>query len=142
MKLDDNFLADVGLQGMPEEQKKAFLEQAQEELEIRVGEKMSEGMSQAQIEEFEGIMQNDQEVIRRLIMEMKQDFRQDEIYQKLLNRYGVEQGDWKILGEYLSVKWIQKNRPDYREIVKSEIERMTQEIRESREQILDGAKQG
>ena len=136
MKLDDNFLADVGLQNMPEDQKKTFLEQAQEELEIRVGEKMSDGMTAQQIEEFEGIMNNDQEVIRRLILEMKQDFRQDEIYKKLLERHGVTQGDWNILGEYLSVKWIQKNRPDYREIVKSEIKKLTDEIRESRQQIL------
>ncbi|MBQ3306159.1 hypothetical protein IJH02_01855 [Candidatus Saccharibacteria bacterium] len=121
---------------MPEEQKSAFLAHTQDELEMRVGEKMSEGLSAEQMEEFEGIMKNDQEVIRKLILDMKQDFREDEIYKKILKKHNVEQGDWAILGEYLSVKWIQKNRPEYREIVSSVMENLKNEIRESAPQIL------
>ena len=139
MKLDDDFLTEVGLQEMPEEQKTAFLEHAQEELEMRVGEKMSEGMTGEQMAEFEGIMKNDQETIRRLIMEMRQDFREDAIYQKLLEKHGVEQGNWEILGEYLSVKWIQKNRPNYREVVAEAMETLKIEVRESAPQILAAA---
>lgn len=136
MDLDENFLEEVGLSEMPEEQKSAFLEHTQDELEMRVGEKMSEGLSAEQMSEFEGIMKNDQEVIRNLILEMKQDFREDEIYIKLLKKHEVSQGNWEILGEYLSVKWIQKNRPDYREIVNSTLTQLKDEVRESAPQIL------
>lgn len=136
MDIDESFLNEVGLSEMPEEQKSAFLAHTQDELEMRVGEKMSEGLSAEQMEEFEGIMKNDQEVIRKLILDMKQDFREDEIYKKILKKHNVEQGDWAILGEYLSVKWIQKNRPEYREIVSSVMENLKNEIRESAPQIL------
>lgn len=136
MDLDENFLKEVGLSEMPEEQKSAFLEHTQDELEMRVGEKMSEGLSAEQMAEFEGIMKNDQEVIRQLILDMKQDFREDEIYKKILDKHGVSQGDWGILGEYLSVKWIQKNRPDYREIVNSTLTQLKDEVRENAPQIL------
>lgn len=136
MDIDESFLTEVGLQGMPEDQKSAFLAHAQDELEMRVGEKMSEGLSVEQMTEFEGIMKNDQEVIRKMILDMKKDFREDEIYQKILKKHGVTQGDWAILGEYLSVKWIQKNRPDYRSIVAGVMESLKDEIRESAPQIL------
>lgn len=137
MKFDDDFLAEVGLSNLPQDQKEAFLKQAKEELELRVGEKMSQGLSDAQIEEFEGIMKNDQGVIRKVVSELGSDFRNDPIYQKLLERNGVTEGTWEIIGEYLSIKWIQKNRPDYHDIVKSSIEELKAEIKADSSKILN-----
>lgn len=137
MKFDDDFLSEVGLSNLPQEQKESFLKQAKEELELRVGEKMSQGLSDAQIEEFEGIMKNDQDVIRKVVSELGNDFRNDPIYQKLLERNGVTEGTWEIIGEYLSIKWIQKNRPDYHDIVKSSIEELKAEIRADSSKILN-----
>lgn len=137
MKFDDDFLAEVGLSNLPQDQKEAFLKQAKEDLELRVGEKMSQGLSDAQIEEFEGIMKNDQGVIRKVVSELGSDFRDDPIYQKLLERNGVTEGTWEIIGEYLSIKWIQKNRPDYHDIVKSSIEELKAEIKASSSKILN-----
>lgn len=136
MKFDDSFLNEVGLANLPPEQKEAFLKQAQEELELRVGEKMSQGLSDAQIEEFEGIMKNDQQTIRKVVSELGTDFREDPIYQKLLERYGVSEGTWEIISEYLSIKWIQKNRPDYHEIVQSAIDALKAEIKANSGKIL------
>lgn len=136
MKFDDSFLDEVGLANLPPEQKEAFLKQAQEELELRVGEKMSQGLSDAQIEEFEGIMKNDQQTIRKVVSELGTDFREDPIYQKLLERYGVSEGTWEIISEYLSIKWIQKNRPDYHEIVQSAIDALKAEIKANSGKIL------
>ena len=45
MKFDEDFLREVGLSAMPEEQKSAFLEYVEDELNLRIGEKMSEGRS-------------------------------------------------------------------------------------------------
>lgn len=137
MKFDNNFLIEVGLQALPEEQKKEFLAQAQEELEVRVGEKMCEGMSDEQLIEFEKLMENDQETIRKMVFELKEDFREDEIYKKLLKKYGVTEGTWEILAEYLSVRWIQKNRPDHKQIVEQVAEELKAEIRSQAPQILN-----
>ena len=136
MKFDDNFLSEVGLSNLPEDQKQAFLNHAQEELELRVGTKMSEGLTEAQIEEFEGIMENDQQVIRKVVSELGMDFRTDPIYKKVLDKYGVSEGTWEIISEYLSIKWIQKNRPHYHEIVQSTIDELKNEIRSGQSQIL------
>lgn len=136
MKFDDNFLEEVGLSNLPQEQKEAFLKQAQEELELRVGEKMSEGLTDAQIAEFEGIMKNDQQVIRKVVSELGTDFREDPIYKKLLDKHGVTEGTWELISEYLSIKWIQKNRPDYHDIVKSTLAALKAEIKADSSKIL------
>ncbi|MBQ7802804.1 hypothetical protein IJ380_03050 [Candidatus Saccharibacteria bacterium] len=53
MDFDEGFLREVGLQVMPEAEKKAFLDYVQEELEVRVGEEIAEGMSEEKMREFE-----------------------------------------------------------------------------------------
>ena len=53
-KLDDDFLASVGLSGLPEDQKKPMLQHIYETLELRVGMKLAEQMTDAQLDEFEG----------------------------------------------------------------------------------------
>ena len=49
-QLDDKFLQDVGLGGLPEEQKQAFLAYFREQLELRVGTRLSEGLTDAQLD--------------------------------------------------------------------------------------------
>ena len=53
MKFDDEFLASVGLKMMPESQKEGFLKYVQEEVEVRVGEKVCEGLSDKEVAELE-----------------------------------------------------------------------------------------
>ncbi|MBR3366041.1 hypothetical protein IKG48_02900 [Candidatus Saccharibacteria bacterium] len=125
MEIDEKFLDEVGLSGMPEEKKQEFLKRTKAELEVRVGREISKGLSPEQIKEFEALSEGDQRVIKKLVFEMDSDFREDKVYQLILKKSGKEKGDWDTLGEYLSVRWIQKNRPDYREVV----ERVTEELK-------------
>lgn len=135
IKIDEKFLDEVGLSHMPDEKKPDFIAQTQEELENRVGEKMSEGMTLNQLREFDGIMNNDRNTMIHVLSQIG-DYREDELYQKLLKRHGVEEGNLEILGEYLSVKWIQINRPDYATITANVADELKSEIIGSREQIL------
>ena len=139
MKFDESFLDEVGLSSLPEDQKQPFLNYAKEQLELRVGEEMSKNLTPAQIEEFQGIMENDQQVIRKVVAELGMDFREDEIYKRVLERHHVTEGTWEVIAEYLSVKWIQKNRPDYRDIVSRTAETLKAEIRSDAPQILANA---
>lgn len=60
-QFDDNFLQDLGLGDMPEEQKKEFLQHLYEELELRVGTRLSEGMSDQQLSSFEKLIDGNDE---------------------------------------------------------------------------------
>ena len=55
MQFDEQFLQDMGLAAMPEEQKQAFLKYIQEELEVRIGERIAKGLSEEQLQEFDQI---------------------------------------------------------------------------------------
>lgn len=55
-KLDDNFLAEVGLASLPAEEKRKMLAHIYETLELRVGMKLAQNMSDAQLNEFEQLM--------------------------------------------------------------------------------------
>lgn len=55
-KLDDNFLAEIGLSELPQEQKALMLRDIYETLELRVGMKLAEQMSDGQLDEFEGLI--------------------------------------------------------------------------------------
>ncbi|MBP5675162.1 hypothetical protein J6W91_02415 [Candidatus Saccharibacteria bacterium] len=135
IKLDAKFLDEVGLSSMPEDRKADFFSQTQVEHENRVGERMSEGMTVDQLREFDGIMNNDRNTMIRVLSQIG-DYRKDALYQKLLQRHGVAEGNLEILGEYLSVKWIQINRPDYAKITSSVADELKAEIIEARPQIL------
>lgn len=134
IRVDENFLRETGLGDLDEMQRTAFIEEAQRLLENRIGEKLSEGLSLEQLEEFDGIMKKDKNVMIKALAKLG-DYRIDEVYQNLLKRYGVTEGTVDILSEYLSVKWIQTNRPNYAEVSRRVFEELKQEVRASSEEI-------
>ena len=87
--LDDSFLDMVGLSDMPAELKNNFLAYAQDQLEVRVGEKMSNDLSDAQLEEFERIIDNDKDMINAVIGD---NYKEDQLYQALLRNSEAEEG--------------------------------------------------
>lgn len=95
MQFDEKFLQEVGLSAMPENQKQAFLRYVQEELEVRIGERISKGLTEVQLNEFD-----------------------------------------MITDQTEAAKWLEKNRPDYREIVTRTITEMKEEIRANRDKLI------
>ena len=95
MEFNEQFLQEMGLSSMPEEQKKKFLTYIQEELEIRIGERIAKGLTETQLNEFDMITDQNE-----------------------------------------ATKWLEKNRPDFREIVTRTIEEMKQEIRDNRNRLV------
>lgn len=56
IRVDDEFMTEVGLVEMPEAEKQAFMEYAEEELEVRVGQELSLGLTDQQLEDFGAIV--------------------------------------------------------------------------------------
>lgn len=95
MEFNEQFLQEMGLSAMPEDQKQKFLDYVQEELEIRIGERISKGLAETQLNEFD-----------------------------------------MITDPIEATKWLERNRPDYREIVNRTIEEMKEEIRANRSKLI------
>ena len=60
-KLDDNLLKELGLGDLPAEEKNRMLAQIYETLELRVGMKLAEQMTNDQLDEFEGYIDRQDE---------------------------------------------------------------------------------
>ena len=85
----------MGISSMPEDKKQEFLKYIQEELEVRIGERISKGLTDEQLKEFDSL---------------------------------TETSD--------IATWLEKNRPDYREIVDKTIAEMKQAIAKNRDKLL------
>jgi len=61
IKLDENLLKELGLDQLPKEEKGNFLKHIYETLEMRVGTRLAEKMTEAQMTEFEQFIQTNDE---------------------------------------------------------------------------------
>ena len=137
-QFDESFLDSVGLSGMPEEQKQSFLQYAQDQLEVRIGEKMSEGLSDDQLDEFERIIDNDEATVQKWLADLG-DYKNDETYKKLLDGSEDEEDSPQFLADYVTAKWLDQNCPQYQDIIKESIEGLQAEISSQKEEILANA---
>ena len=137
-QFDESFLDSVGLSGMPEEQKQSFLQYAQDQLEVRIGEKMSEGLSDEQLDEFERIIDNDEATVQKWLADLG-DYKNDDTYKKLLDGSEDEEDSPQFLADYVTAKWLDQNCPQYQDIIKESIEGLQAEISSQKEQILANA---
>lgn len=140
-QLDDKFLEDVGLGGLPDDQKQAFLEYFREQLELRVGTKLSEGLSDAQLDEFESFIDRDAEKVEKWIADNVPNYQEDNIWQQIKTGAPDDVPELVIKSEYASLKWLGINRPDYRDVVAATMQELKDETLKNRDAILGGMEQ-
>ncbi|MDR2336724.1 MAG: DUF5663 domain-containing protein [Candidatus Nomurabacteria bacterium] len=134
-KLDNDFLEEVGLSGLPDVQKKEFLAHTQEELEIRVGVKMSEGLTDEQVREFERVIDGDETTVKAMLAESG-DYKNHDFYKLLIEKGGFASDTPELEKEFASIYWLAKNRPDYQQIVAKVAGELKNEIMTNKAEIL------
>ena len=137
-QLDDNFLTDVGLAGLPDDQKQAFLQHIYQELELRVGTKLSQGLSEQQMAEFEAFVDQDEQKVRDWFLANMADYASRQDFVQLSQSAPEGTPELAVLCEYGSLKWLELNRPDYRDVVAAELESLKSEIRANADTIITG----
>ncbi len=111
-KLDDNLLRELGLGDLPPQEKNRMLAHIYETLEMRVGMRLAEGMSDQQLDEFERLMPLETDS-----PEARQQKEKD------------------------ALVWLETNFPNYKQVVADELERLKNEIKASAAQILASVQQ-
>ncbi|HEX6258695.1 MAG TPA: DUF5663 domain-containing protein [Candidatus Saccharimonadales bacterium] len=136
-QLDDNFLQSLGLGAMPQEHRAAFLQHLREELELRVGTKLAEGMSDDKLAEFEGIIEKDPAKIEAWLMANVPQYASTPDF---LSMSQAANGDPSrlalIKAEYTATKWLEVNRPNYKTVVAETLEALKQEIIANKDSLL------
>ena len=135
-QLDDQFLNDVGLGNLPEEQKKPFLQHTYDQLEYKVGISLSEGMSDAQLEEFESIIDRKEDVIVTWLQAHVPNYQNEEVFLRLMQASNLPATDAGLRAEYAATKWLEVNRPDYRDVVAATLDEIKKEIIANKDAIL------
>ena len=135
-QLDDKFLEDVGLAQLPPEQKQAFLEQVYSSLEERVGVRLSDGLTDAQLEEFEGIIDRKPEKVDAWLAVYSPQYTSDPVFQRIQQATGLQASDPALSAEFAATKWLEVNRPNYRDVVAQVMTELKAEIAQNRDAIL------
>lgn len=135
-QLDDKFLVDVGLGGLPDEQKKPFLEYVYQKLEATVGERLSAGMSETQLAEFESLIDRNEDTVNGWLMANAPDYKDNEVFKRLQQVSGLAVDDVRLKSEFAATRWLEINRPDYRSVVASTLDAIKQEIIANKDAIL------
>ena len=143
-RLDEDFLKDLGLDQLPEEQRKPFLQHIYSELELRVGERLSQGMSDAQLDEFANIIDKTPGAVDDFLAKHAPNYMQEPVYQRLVQAaqasgVQVAADDPRLKDEFAATKWLEVNRPDYRDVVAAVMDELKKEIVAHRDAILGGA---
>ncbi len=135
-QLDDDFLKDLGLDQLPQDQKNAFLDHIYSELELRVGVRLSDGLSDDQLQEFESFVDRDDAKVKDWVAKNAPDYLNDPTYQQLKENAPQGTEESVLLAEYASLQWLGMNRPNYRDVVSQVLEELKQEIMSNRDTIL------
>lgn len=136
-QLDDKFLQEIGLNELPEEQKKPFLQHIYDELEIRVGTKLSDGMTDEQLEEFESIIDRKDNAVDEWLDKNMADYYNDDSFIDLQKMTGMDVNDPNLRAEYVATKWLEINRPDYKQVVERLLNELKQEVMANKDTILN-----
>lgn len=137
-QLNDDFLKELGLDQLPAEQRKPFLQHIYSELELRVGERLSQGMSDAQLDEFANIIDKAPGAVDEFLSKHAPNYQQEPMFQRLVQATGVAADDPRLKDEFAASKWLEVNRPDYRDVVAAVMEELKKEIIANRDAILGG----
>jgi hypothetical protein len=110
-------------------------------LEYKVGIRLSEGMTDEQLQEFESIIDRKQDVITQWIATHAPDYQNEEVFQRLAQATNLPATDPGLVAEYAATKWLEVNRPDYRDVVARTLEEIKQEIKQNKDAILGASSQ-
>lgn len=82
IQVDDDFMREVGLESMPAEERADFMRDAEEELEVRIGQAIGKKLTAEQVEEFE--VMTDARMAAEWLSEYVPDYREvaEQVYEE------------------------------------------------------------
>ena len=111
----EDLIAELGLESLTPDQQQAALD----DLKMQVGEAMLADLTDDQVNEYEQIINGNQEVIDFWLEENEPQYKETVAYQQLAE--GFEDDPEKVPADkvYASMAWIEKNNPGLNETVAS-----------------------
>jgi hypothetical protein len=137
IRLDDDFLASIGLAALPPEDKQKMLQHIYETLEVRVGMRLARQMTDAQLDEFEKFVDGNQQYALDYLSRYE-GWQQDPAYVAQKER-AVKQGkpEGAATTEFAALKWLGVNFPDHKQAIEAELDKLKEEIKAQAPAIIE-----
>lgn len=139
LAFDDALLDRVGLGEMSGAARARFLEYGQLQLLERIGIRLSEGLTDRQLDDFSALLNGDVEPVLEWLSRNYPDY-EDAAEWKFVatSRPGASQSEMAM--EVVRLLWLKVNRPDYEDVSRAVFDELEDELRVSRQDILDAAR--
>ncbi len=137
MKFNQDFLIEIGLDKMSKQDQDDFLDYVYGELETRVGRTLADNMTTEQLSEFKKIAKGDTRFMLGWLSAFVPMYQSDDKFINIQESKNYDIADPKLLEEYVSLKWLELNQPNYAQVVAEEIRRLKQEIIENKDEIIN-----
>ena len=134
-QLDDNFFKGIDIDRMSPEEAAVFKQHVQEELEARIGERITDGFSNEKLEEFEKIIDDVPGFVDNWLMINVPDFRSNRAFDALVQQNGGQENR-QTIAEFASMKWLEINRPDFNQITTIVMKEMQDELKANIDKIF------
>ena len=134
-QIDDNLLNELGLVELAGQEREEFKEYIKTTLQERVGERLTDGMSDETLDEFGYFMDGNVDGMKQWLSQHVPNYQDDPNFQQFRDS-NPDASEADILSSYGSLAWLQINRPDYPDVVKQTMDELKHEITENRDAIL------
>lgn len=148
IRIDDSLLEELGLINLPKAERDALLRQIYETLEMRVGMKLAERMSDQQLDEFERFIDGDMTFTEGYLNTTKPDWQTSDTYktavttaQATAQKRNVAFNENSVKSEFGALTWLETNFPDYKQVVASELDTLKGEVKADSAKIMQAASQ-
>lgn len=145
-KLDNNLLVELNLGALPDTDKNVMLGHIYETLEMRVGMKLAEQMSNEQLDDFERFIDGDIAYAKAFLDQVKAGWAISQEYQTQVQnaqaaaiRDGRQFNENAVISEFGALSWLETNFPGYKQVVAEELDKLKAEIKDVAPQILNAA---
>jgi hypothetical protein len=125
---DDDFLAEIGMSWLDDSERNRLLLEIAEELELRIGEALAEGLTDAQIAEYEALTERDETRVLDWLNSNVPGYEESDQFDEFLKTTSPDKSSIDVISDYAALQWLQIHRPDYQDISASIRERLYQEI--------------
>ena len=106
---DQQLISDLGIEDLSPEQQRQILEQ----LTMKIGEALAADLSEAQLQEFQGIIDEDTGVIEHFLQTNAPNYKETPLYEEI----SKDNGGVSVDKLYAYSVWLAINKPDYQQTV-------------------------
>jgi len=124
MYQDEQIIAQLGIEQLPEDEKEAIVAEAQG----RIGEAVSEHLTDDQLAEYQAIIDGNDEVIAAWLEKNVPDYKNEAVYQSFAEEANSDPEHNDPAKLFASIAWVQLSVPQIQDVVAVSLDDFKQEL--------------